>query len=262
MVLKQIVPTEPPDVQIGLLDAVGQSRDGGLGQALVGHYDQLAPAAQRELLNLMIRRNQWTGALLDGIKSGKVNNRDLLPQQWSTLAANLDEQISGRAQELRNATGRAPTADRKAIVDKFIGVADKPGDAAKGKLLFEANCVICHAIEGTGGKVGPDLTGIGAKPRPELLHKLLDPNSSVEGTYRQWIVRTKDGDVIAGRIYAENKTSIELYDATAKLHEVQRTDIDRLVGTSKTLMPEGFEQLGEEKLADLLTFLGTSKVKR
>jgi putative membrane-bound dehydrogenase-like protein len=262
LVLKQILATEPPDVQIGLLDAVGQSRDAGLGASLVGHYGQLAPSAQRELLNIMIRRKRWTGALLDGIKSGQINNRDLLPQQWSTLAANPDEKIASRAEQLRSATGHAPTADRKAIVDKFISVAEKPGDVARGKLVFETTCAICHTIEGKGGKVGPDLTGIGAKPRAELLHKVLDPNSSVEGTYRQWVVRTRDGDTIAGRIFAENRTSLQLYDATAKLHEVQRSDIDRLVATSKTLMPEGFEQLGEEKLADLLTFLATTKVKR
>jgi putative membrane-bound dehydrogenase-like protein len=262
MVLKQIVATEPPDVQIDMLEAVGQSRESSLGASLVAHFDQLAPSAQREMLNMLIRKSQWTSALLDGIKSGRINTRDLLPQQWSALTDNPDEKIASRAIELRNATGHAPTADRKAIVDKFISVADKPGDAARGKAVFETNCAICHTIEGQGGKVGPDLTGIGAKPRADLLHKVLDPNSSVEGSYRQWIVRTKDGDTIAGRIFAENRASLQLYDATAKLHEVQRSDIERLVATPKTLMPEGFEQLGEDKLTDLLTFLSTSRVKR
>ena len=238
------------------------SRDESLGASLVEQYPQLTPAAQRQLLNILIRRARWTSDLLDGIHNGQVNSRDLLPQQWSALRSNPDESISSRARELQRASGFVPTADRKAIVDKFLPVAQKPGNAETGKAVFEQNCMVCHTLEGRGGKVGPDLTGIGAKPAADLLHKVLDPNSSVEGTYRQWIVRTKGGDVIAGRIYAENRASLQLIDATAQLHEVQRSDIDRLLPTSKTLMPEGFEQLGEQKLADLLSYLGTSRVKR
>ncbi|HSZ57570.1 MAG TPA: PVC-type heme-binding CxxCH protein [Tepidisphaeraceae bacterium] len=261
-ILKQISPTEPPDVQVGLLDALSLSRDESLGALLVEQYPQLTPAAQRQLMNILIRRARWTRDLLDGIHNGQVNSRDLLPQQWSALRSNPDERISSRARELQRASGFVPTADRKAIVDKFLPVAQKPGNAETGKAVFEQNCMVCHTLEGRGGKVGPDLTGIGAKPAADLLHKVLDPNSSVEGTYRQWIVRTKGGDVIAGRIYAENRASLQLIDATAQLHEVQRSDIDRLLPTSKTLMPEGFEQLGEQKLADLLSYLGRSKVKR
>jgi putative membrane-bound dehydrogenase-like protein len=262
LILKQISPTEPPEVQVGLLSELSKSRDAGLGEALLKQYGQLTPAAQREAINILIRRSQWTGALLDAIQAGKISNRDLLQQQWSALRTNPDEAIASRARTLQKTYGFVPSTDRLAIVDKFLPVAQKQGNPEKGKAVFEQNCVVCHTFEGRGGKVGPDLTGIGAKPSADLLHKVLDPNSSVEGTYRQWIVRTKGGDVIAGRIYAENRTSLQLIDATAQLHEVQRSDIDRLVPTPKTLMPEGFEQLGEEKLADLLAYLGTSRVKR
>jgi putative heme-binding domain-containing protein len=262
LLLKQISPTQPPDVQVGLLDVLSQSHDQSVGALLVKQYAQLAPAAQKAALNLLIQKAQWSPALLDAIQSGTISNRDLLPQQWSALRANPDPQIASRARTLQQASGFAPTADRQQIVEKFLPVAQKQGNAQQGKKVFEQNCMICHTLAGTGGKVGPDLTGIGAKPPADLLHKVLDPNSSVEGTYRQWIVRTKSGDVIAGRIYAENLASLQLIDATAQLHEIQRSDIDRLVPTSKTLMPEGFEQLGEEKLADLLAYLGTSTVKR
>ena len=261
-ILKQISPTEPPELQVGLLDALSQSRDETLGASLVEQYPQLAPSAQRRLVNILIRRTLWTSDLLDGIHNGQISNRDLLPQQWNALRANPDESISSRARELQRTSGFVPNSDRKAIVDKFLPIAQKQGSPEAGKAVFEQNCMVCHTLEGRGGKVGPDLTGIGAKSAADLLHKVLDPNSSVEGTYRQWIVRTRSGDVIAGRIYAENRASLELIDATAQLHEIQRSDIDRLLPTSKTLMPEGFEQLGEQKLVDLLSYLGTSRVKR
>jgi putative membrane-bound dehydrogenase-like protein len=261
-ILKQISATEPPELQVGLLNALSQSRDETLGASLVEQYPNLAPAAQRQLLNILIRRSLWTSDLLDGIHNAQINSRDLVPQQWNALLSNPNEFIASRARELQRASGFVPNTDRKAIVDKFLPVAQKQGSPESGKAVFEQNCMVCHTLEGRGGKVGPDLTGIGAKPSADLLHKVLDPNSSVEGTYRQWIVRTKAGDVIAGRIYAENRASLELIDATAQLHEIQRSDIDRLLPTSKTLMPEGFEQLGEQKLADLLSYLSTSRVKR
>ncbi|HSU68935.1 MAG TPA: PVC-type heme-binding CxxCH protein [Tepidisphaeraceae bacterium] len=261
LVLSQITPTQPPQVQTGLIKALSQSRSAELGKVLVDHYGQFTPAAQKETLALLIEKTNWSGALLAGIDSGKIDNRDIEQTQWTVLKSNPDEAIAKKAAELQKKTGHAPSADRKEIVEKFTPLAEKQGDPAKGRLVFEANCMICHTIEGKGGHVGPELTGIGARPKADLIGKILDPNRSIEGTYRQWIVRTKSGDVTAGRIFAENKTSIQILDATAKITEIQREDIDRLVPTAKTLMPEGFEQLGEDKLVDLLAFLGTSKVK-
>jgi hypothetical protein len=260
-ILKQVAPNQPPAVQSGLLDALADSRDPKLGDSLVAAYSGLAPGAQKETLLVLIGKSQWIASLLNGIDSGKIDNRDIQQAQWTILKSNPDEKISAQATELQKKTGHAPSADRKEIVDKFLPLAGKSGDPAKGRLVFEENCMKCHTLEGRGAKVGPELTGVGARPAADILGKILDPNRSIEGTYRQWIVKTKNGDVIAGRMYAENKASIEIMDGEAKLHEVQRDDIDRLVATSKTLMPEGFEQLGDEKLVNLLSYLATSKVK-
>jgi putative heme-binding domain-containing protein len=142
----------------------------------------------------------------------------------------------------------------------MINIADKPGDATKGKLVFTKNCAVCHTIEGTGGKVGPELSGIGAKPRADNLIDILDPNRSVEGTYRQWQARTED-DVIVGKLSAETKTTVEITDATGAVHVLQRDKLKILKSSDLSLMPEGFEQLPPEDLADLLEFLASSKVK-
>jgi putative membrane-bound dehydrogenase-like protein len=261
LILSQVVPTQPPEVQVGLLAALGQSKNAALGAALVDRYASMMPAARKQAMSLLIEKTLWSAALLDGIDSGKIDNREVEQTQWTVLKSNPDEAIAKRAAELQKKTGHAPSADRKEIVEKFLPLANKQGDPARGKLVFEQNCMICHTIEGRGGQVGPLLTGVGARPKADLIGKILDPNRSIEGTYRQWIVKTKSEDVIAGRIFAEDKTSIQILDTAAKLHEIQREDIDRLLPTSKTLMPEGFEQLGDEKLVDLLAYLGTSTVK-
>jgi putative membrane-bound dehydrogenase-like protein len=261
LLLKQISPQTAPDVQLGVLEALSDSHTDTVGKSVVAQWGQFTPTAQRAALNLMLRRVAWTGDLLAGVESGKIDNRDLQPQQWQALTTNPDADLANKARVLQRATGRAPTADRKVIVDKFLPIAEKTGDAERGKAVFEKNCAICHTIEGKGGQIGPDLTGMGARARAENLIDIVDPNRSVEGTYKQWIVKTKD-DVISGRMLTETQTSIELVDAAAKHYVIQRSDIEVLKATDRSLMPEGLEQLGEEQLTDLLEFIGTSKVKR
>jgi len=43
-----------------------------------------------------------------------------------------------------------------------------PGDAARGKAIFESsksNCLSCHRVNGSGSLFGPDLSTIGSPPR-------------------------------------------------------------------------------------------------
>ncbi len=143
---------------------------------------------------------------------------------------------------------------------KFIHLADEPGDAVKGKIVFEKNCMVCHTLGDRGGKVGPELTGVGVRPKSDILLQVLDPNRNVEGTYKQWIVKTKD-DVISGRIYSESRTNVEIMDATGQLHHILRDDILVLKPTEKGIMPEGLEAIPQQDLRDLLEYLSLSKVK-
>lgn len=261
LLLKQITPTSPPAVQTGLLSALGESHAPDAGQLLVAQWPQLTPTAQKAALRLMLRRSAWTSALLDAISAGKINSKDLLPQQWQELADNPDAALARRARSVRRRAGNAPSADRAAIVKKLMPLADQAGDAAKGRLVFEKNCMVCHTIDGQGGKVGPELTGVGLRPKSDILMQILDPNRAVEGTYRQWMCKTKD-DVISGRIYSESKTSVELMDATGQLHQIQRDGIEVLKPTDKGIMPEGLEAIPAKDIVDLLQYLSQSKVKR
>jgi hypothetical protein len=261
LLLKQISPTAAPEVQVGMLQALNDSHLPDVGTSIVGQWAQLTPSAQKAALDLMLRKSAWTSALLDGIQAGKVNAKDVLPQQWETLASNPDATISDRAKKLQKSAGGTPSPDRAAIVKKFIHLADQAGDAARGKPVFEKNCMVCHTLDGRGGKVGPELTGVGVRPKSDILLQVLDPNRNVEGTYRQWVVKTKD-DVISGRIYSESKSSVEIMDATGALHNILREDIQVLKATDKGIMPEGLEALPEQDIVDVLEYLSQSKVKR
>jgi putative heme-binding domain-containing protein len=93
-------------------------------------------------------------------------------------------------------------------------------------------------------------------PKTELLVQIIDPSRSVEGNFRSYTVTTTDGRVFNGLLASESRTAIELYDTEGKKQAVLREDIDQLVASSKSLMPDGFEkQLSSDDLANLLEFL-------
>jgi putative heme-binding domain-containing protein len=93
-------------------------------------------------------------------------------------------------------------------------------------------------------------------PKTELLTHILDPSRSVEGNFRAYTVVTLGGRILNGLLASETQTTVELFDAEGKRHVVLREDIDELVASRKSLMPEGFEkQMNEQELTDLLEFL-------
>ena len=90
----------------------------------------------------------------------------------------------------------------------------------------------CHAGRRSGGRVGPDLTGLNRRPRTEILVEIIDPNRSVEANYRLWTATTRDGETYSGRLETETQTSIEILDTTGQKHTIQRKEITPLGPTA------------------------------
>ena len=156
---------------------------------------------KRAALGTLLRRPEWSGALLDAIAGGAVLRNDLGPENWQQLRSSRDPKISERARSLANG-GAAISADREEVVKKLLPVAQLDGDVALGKEVFTKNCAVCHKFSGAGQNIGPELTGIGARPKADILMEVLDPNRSVEANYRLWNLATKSGDTFAGRLDA------------------------------------------------------------
>jgi len=259
-ILKQITAQSAPDLQEGLVEAIGSSTNAGVGALLTANWTHFSPGAQRKAVGLLLRKPHWTGALLDALESRKIQLGDLNPQDLQLLTQNSDATIAERAKKIEKDAGMASNPDRQKVIDQFQSVTEKTGDIAAGKVIFEKNCMVCHTFEGRGAQVGPELTGIGMRPKTELIIKILDPNRSVEGTYKAWTAETKNGDTFVGRLATESLTSVELIDAQGH-HVIQRSDLKLLRSSNRTLMPEGFESLGLDGLANVMEYLQTSKVK-
>ncbi|WP_414662227.1 PVC-type heme-binding CxxCH protein [Horticoccus sp. 23ND18S-11] len=133
------------------------------------------------------------------------------------------------------------------------------GDAARGEHLYrraELACVACHAIGGAGGKIGPDLTSIGASAPPDyLVESLLYPSAKIKEGYHSVLISTKDGRELSGMIARESATEVLLRDAANQEVSIPVQSIAKRTSVG-SLMPAGLVDtlLPEERL-DLFKFL-------
>ncbi len=255
-ILGLITPRSSQGLATGLVDAASRGETPEVGRAIVDKLGAMTPAVRVEASLVLLSRPDWTLAFLDGVDAGSVSLSQLSLAQTQALAAHPDRSIAERARGMIARGGGLPDADRQKVIDQLAPKVLKGGDAARGKLVFAQQCAKCHLYGGEGGKVGPDLTGMGSHPREELLIHIIDPSRSVEGNFVTYSLATTDGRVLSGLLASESKTAVSLVDAEGKTHSVLREEIEELAASKKSLMPEGFEkQVGPEGVADVLAFL-------
>jgi putative heme-binding domain-containing protein len=133
------------------------------------------------------------------------------------------------------------------------------GDPARGELVYrrkELGCVICHAIGGAGGKVGPDMTSLGASAVTDyIVESILVPNRKVKEGFHSIQVSTKDGQELSGILVRENTEQLVLRDVTNKEISVPKNNVEsQRIGGS--LMPSGLaDALNPGERLDLFRFL-------
>lgn len=133
------------------------------------------------------------------------------------------------------------------------------GDPAKGEMVYrrqELACTTCHAIGGVGGKVGPDLTSIGASaPVDYLIEALLYPNRKIKEGYHSIVVETADGFEYSGILVRETNEQLFIRNAADQEFAIAKNEIVRRQA-GNSLMPSGLiDALNRQERIDLWRFL-------
>jgi len=137
-----------------------------------------------------------------------------------------------------------------------------PGDAAKGKAIFEGkgNCGICHRVGASGSRVGPDLSEIGATRRAaEIDRSLTEPDAEVLPQNRYVRAVGKDGVAIVGRLLNQDGFTVQLIDSKERLLSLNRAELKQFEFLEKSPMPAYKDRLTPEERADLVSYLVSLK---
>jgi len=104
--------------------------------------------------------------------------------------------------------------------------------------------------------VGPNLaTVVNHEPR-RLLTNILDPNADIQPGYQASTCVLVTGEVVTGVVAAESGGSLTMRLADGTVRTIARREIEELVTSATSFMPEGLEtSVTVEQMRDLLAFL-------
>lgn len=227
--------------------------------ALAELLPQATSAQLRELVRPFERSDDAVVAqAFLGAMENAENLTILAPHEFSDVILGYPPELLARANQLLDRVRQAEQ-EKLLRLDRLIPLLDH-GDAERGRALFfseKSTCATCHAVGGMGGKIGPDLTTIGANRAPhDLLESIVFPSATLVRDYEPYTLITVDGRVLSGLIARQTSDTVYLQQQTGDPVAIPRSEIDELTASSVSIMPNGMEKaLTETELADVVAYL-------
>ena len=243
-----------PALHRKLIEALGTSGDAAVGQTLLAALPKLSFDMREVAFGQLIRRSDWSKALVQAMADRKIDPAMLGLANLYRLRTHSDAAVADYASKVIAELRGPQQQEKDSLLTKLKPEVSKPGNLANGAKLFTQNCAVCHKYKSEGADFAPNLTGMGAHGPEELLVHIIDPNRVVEPNFYTVSIETKDDLSYDGIVLRENNTSVVIRNQTGEV-EVRKDNIQSRRNNSRSLMPEGFEQLGAENLRDLLAFI-------
>jgi putative heme-binding domain-containing protein len=199
--------------------------------------------------------------LVDALESAKALT-SLRPETIRPRLKRFGPDVQKRAEAIYARLTPDAAAQRNRLDQ--LGASLPPGDVRRGQAVFnnpKVACVSCHSIGYLGGKVGPDLTRIGAiRAERDLLESILYPSASFVQSFEPVIVETTDGDSHAGIMRKNDAEEVVLVAGPDQEVRIPRKDVAQMRPGAVSIMPAGLDQqLTPQEMADLVAFLRACK---
>lgn len=243
------------------LAALVRYPDEKIGQLVLSLYPAKLPEAdgvRAAAHALLASRPVWARQFLARIDSGAIPARSVPHDVVQRLALHKDKDVAALvAKHWGKVRGATPALKQREIV-RVAGLLKRSpaGDATRGKAVYANTCGKCHKLFGTGGDVGPDLTGYERTNPLYWMENIIDPSAAIREEYTNFIVQTVDGRTLTGLIAGQDKTTVTLRDQEGRTTKLDRGRIEDLRASPQSLMPEDqLRALSEQEVRDLFAYL-------
>src|SRR5262249_13177455 len=163
------------------------------------------------IVNTLAARLSYASALLEAVAAKKVPAADVTADVVRNLRNLRNADLDKRIGEVWGSVRTTP-ADRIAMIKRYRGMLTAtpktPPDRSLGRALFNKTCAQCHILFGTGGKVGPELTGSNRANLDYLLENILDPSAIIPKEYAATLLTLTSGRQVTGIIRGETPKTL------------------------------------------------------
>ncbi len=244
-------PSNPPEVVTAAIESVLRLK---ATKSLLKQMSRHTPVTQAEIQAIILTDAGALAALLKALEKQSTSLSDLSVATRDALSNHRQSEIKKRFQEITKLEPTRPS--RTEVLEAFHPALSLKGDSLKGRELFKKVCSSCHKHLDVGNDFGPKLATLASKPDDYLLTAILDPNAAAEAKYRGYSIATKDGKVYSGLIFEETATSLKLIRPDGKSETILRVNIEEMVNTGRSFMPEGLEKdHTPQDVADIIAFI-------
>lgn len=251
-----LAPRQSSELQVAAVRALLQLPDRAGADSLLDRrrWQAFTPQVRETVLSVLLVDERQTMVLLDAIEQGSIDGAALGPSRRGRLMTHRNAAIQKRARAL---LAGLESGDRMQVYDRLrTTVLGRAGSAASGRTVFINQCAACHTVDGNGGQVGPDLSGIRNQPADAILLHVLVPDYEIAAGYQSYVVETRDGRTLVGRLESESPTSVTLRDGASQAHVILRSDVVSMSASTRSLMVGEFERtMSEQDFADLIGYL-------
>lgn len=258
-----LTPQHPSVIQVAAARALSQLPGREAPARLVerDRWRGFTPEVREAALSALLANERQIPVLLSALENGSIPVTALGPSRRSRLVNHRNGSIQARA---RAVFAVVDAGDRirayEQLRAKVLGLS---GSVARGKQVFVLRCASCHAADATGGQLAPELRGMHNQPADAILLHTLVPDYEITPGYQAYVVETRDGRTIVGRIESEAPNSLTLRDASSQPHVILRSQAASIVASPNSLMPSELERvLSQQDLADLIAYLKSAPATR
>ncbi len=209
------------------------------------------PVPEKAAAAAEMARDKTGGEMLIGLAVEKKLPEEVIAEVSKVIFTNPDQSVRVLASDYFVRPGGVAAFS-------IPRIAKTPGQAVKGKAVFQSRCSACHKVSGEGNDIGPELTLIGKKfDKSGLLDAIVNPSAGMAFGYESWLITRKDGTTASGFLQADGETVI-IKGLDGQLHRIRAADIASRKQFATSIMPEpGALGLNGQDLADVAEYLLT-----
>jgi putative membrane-bound dehydrogenase-like protein len=221
-------------------------------------YEQLDLPQRRDALATLCSRVKYANELLTAIEGNRVPASHLTADLVRQLRNLGDEALNARIEQAWGAV-RETSEDKAKLVADWKALLASPSapkaDLEMGRAVFAKTCAQCHTLFGTGGDVGPDITGSNRANLDYLLTNVLDPSAVMAKEYQPSIIYTAQGRVITGIVKQQDDAALTVRTANETVI-VPKDEIDEIQVSPLSMMPDNLLQpLAPREVVSLVSYL-------